>query len=536
MYAMKRVLPTRQSAGLFCLLIASVVLPLSPARANDRQTATVSNIFNLATTNAEVKLGDWLVAEAKGLSVSQQELAGHPDKVLLFLNDLPFTGLCTAAFAQTNGDARFIFHLERPSNLQTNWVALLGSPTGWSRPVTVNVGFDDGSFPFNAWTNSLTLTIIPHEPLWHLQSSLPYIVGILIFLGCLIALGHFGGRKKLKRKAYQTSHSKEAEQEMKRLTRYQTGVWSLLVVGCFVCFGPFWGWVVVLILFLGGFWRLATHSEMLRDSGQDPPDGKFRPYSLAKVQMALWFFWVINAYIFIWVTSSALDTITTTVLALIGIGAGTALGASAQDGNKFDALVAEKADLEQKATRLPADEDRLKTLEGLLAETSQLQEDKKRLESLVSSSSVVASPPPTPAASSSAASPAPAATAPTATPPPPTPAVAPATVPLPPPCLQHRLAGMDACQQLHEITKILQSRASQDFFQDVLTDDVGISFHRFQMFVWTIVLGIIFITEVYRNLAMPDFSATLLALMGISSGTYMGFMLTEPHSSEQVKQ
>jgi hypothetical protein len=26
---------------------------------------------------------------------------------------------------------------------------------------------------------------------------------------------------------------------------------------------------------------------------------------------------------------------------------------------------------------------------------------------------------------------------------------------------------------------------------------------------------------------MPDFSGTLLGLMGISSGTYLGFMLTE---------
>jgi hypothetical protein len=29
--------------------------------------------------------------------------------------------------------------------------------------------------------------------------------------------------------------------------------------------------------------------------------------------------------------------------------------------------------------------------------------------------------------------------------------------------------------------------------------------------------------ETYRTLAMPDFSGELLALMGISSGTYVGF-------------
>jgi hypothetical protein len=34
-------------------------------------------------------------------------------------------------------------------------------------------------------------------------------------------------------------------------------------------------------------------------------------------------------------------------------------------------------------------------------------------------------------------------------------------------------------------------------------------------------LGIIFLTEVWDKLAMPEFSATLVGLMGISSGTYV---------------
>ncbi len=34
--------------------------------------------------------------------------------------------------------------------------------------------------------------------------------------------------------------------------------------------------------------------------------------------------------------------------------------------------------------------------------------------------------------------------------------------------------------------------------------------------VWTVVLGFVFVTEVYQSLAMPAFSATLLALMGIT--------------------
>jgi hypothetical protein len=74
---------------------------------------------------------------------------------------------------------------------------------------------------------------------------------------------------------------------------------------------------------------------------------------------------------------------------------------------------------------------------------------------------------------------------------------------------------------------------SEGFLSDVLEDASGISFHRFQMAVWTLVLGIIFIGEVWCRLGMPDFDGTLLGLMGISSGTYLGFMLTEPHSVAQ---
>lgn len=55
----------------------------------------------------------------------------------------------------------------------------------------------------------------------------------------------------------------------------------------------------------------------------------------------------------------------------------------------------------------------------------------------------------------------------------------------------------------------------------------NVSFHRFQIIVWTIVLGVVFINAVHHELAMPDFDATLLGLMGLSSGTYIGFKFPE---------
>jgi hypothetical protein len=68
------------------------------------------------------------------------------------------------------------------------------------------------------------------------------------------------------------------------------------------------------------------------------------------------------------------------------------------------------------------------------------------------------------------------------------------------------------------------------FLDDILTDANGISFHRLQMFIWTLVLGVIFVYSVWASLIMPDFSATLLTLQGITAGTYLGFKFPEKQS------
>ncbi|MBZ5505122.1 MAG: hypothetical protein LAO78_06525 [Acidobacteriia bacterium] len=68
------------------------------------------------------------------------------------------------------------------------------------------------------------------------------------------------------------------------------------------------------------------------------------------------------------------------------------------------------------------------------------------------------------------------------------------------------------------------------FLTSLLEDGNGISFHRFQMFGWTLIIGIIFISKVVSELAQPTLDATLLTLMGISSGTYIGFKFPEKTS------
>jgi hypothetical protein len=66
---------------------------------------------------------------------------------------------------------------------------------------------------------------------------------------------------------------------------------------------------------------------------------------------------------------------------------------------------------------------------------------------------------------------------------------------------------------------------TQGFFTDLLTDGVAPSFHRYQMVLFTVILAVIFIVKTATNLVMPEFDTTLLGLMGISNGTYLGFKL-----------
>ncbi|MDQ2821206.1 MAG: hypothetical protein M3Y65_12565 [Pseudomonadota bacterium] len=70
------------------------------------------------------------------------------------------------------------------------------------------------------------------------------------------------------------------------------------------------------------------------------------------------------------------------------------------------------------------------------------------------------------------------------------------------------------------------------WWRDILSDGTGISIHRFQMVAWTVVLGIVFLHEVYVDLAMPKFDAVLLGLLGISAGTYLGLKVVVEGSAK----
>ena len=71
-------------------------------------------------------------------------------------------------------------------------------------------------------------------------------------------------------------------------------------------------------------------------------------------------------------------------------------------------------------------------------------------------------------------------------------------------------------------------RSTRGWWRDLVSDENGVvALDRLQVIVWTLVLSGIFLSMVVWELTMPEFSATMLTLMGISSGTYVGFKL--PH-------
>lgn len=242
------------------------------------------------------------------------------------------------------------------------------------------------------------------------------------------------------------------------------GVIALLVV------------LFTLILFL----RLARTTNLIRETGDCPVPGKLRPYNLGRTQMAFWFIMIYASYVTIWLITSALDTITPSLLGLMGISAGTALGEALIDSGKNDSVsdrlqtaTAEKQSLEQSIPDLQTQIDAVNSKTSLAAEdTSNRDSLNKQLQA-------------------------------------------------------NRAQLAQINQQIQSLTPSATVSVSKGFLTDILSDGSGYSFHRFQIFAWTIVLGIMFASSVYNSLSMPEFSTTLLGLMGISSGTYIGFKFPE---------
>jgi len=73
-----------------------------------------------------------------------------------------------------------------------------------------------------------------------------------------------------------------------------------------------------------------------------------------------------------------------------------------------------------------------------------------------------------------------------------------------------------------------QNQPSQGFLMDILSDENGVSIHRFQNIAWTVVAIIIYLFKATSGgCALPELDGTLLTLTGISNATYLGLKLNE---------
>ncbi len=87
-------------------------------------------------------------------------------------------------------------------------------------------------------------------------------------------------------------------------------------------------------------------------------------------------------------------------------------------------------------------------------------------------------------------------------------------------------AVMDTTEIQQGVIRHQEAQPSINFFRDLLTDNNGISVHRFQNLVWTIVAIMVYFYR-YSNPPknnfndLPTLDSTLLALTGISNATYL---------------
>jgi hypothetical protein len=82
-----------------------------------------------------------------------------------------------------------------------------------------------------------------------------------------------------------------------------------------------------------------------------------------------------------------------------------------------------------------------------------------------------------------------------------------------------------------------QHTPSEGFWMDILSDQQGISIHRFQAVLFNIAFGLAFISQFITSIpatdifgstiTLPDFDTTTLGLIGISSATYVTLKFNE---------
>jgi hypothetical protein len=221
--------------------------------------------------------------------------------------------------------------------------------------------------------------------------------------------------------------------------------------------------IIVVLFLLVVFVSVAFRTDLLRDPTRNLRADMNFPFSLSRLQMAFWLFVVVSSFLFLFVATQKVTVLNTTCLWLIGIGSGTALGAAIITPSTDGNASAQIARNKQAQSQAEAARATLKDLVKKQRSVNPLSDSEQQL-------------------------------------------LATLKVNLP-----KSYSGFSSLRQM---------------LMDVISDDTeGVAIYRFQMLAWTIVLGFVFAFKVASDRAIPTFDAATLGLLGISSGTYLGFKL-----------
>ena len=379
-----------------------------------------------------------------------------PTAIALFLDGREVKGLVPESGAPELDSGKLRFHLERRPESDEVWADLLGEPRPWSgtffhRPTEVSVGLAGAyALPTNVQQGPGGLApfhlIRIHRMRFVIASALFFIFLVISYwLARTTNLLRVSGGP-----ARNLASGAPASQSIPVASTGTAGSTTPTAASVSAA-------------------STATPSRRPPNWWKRTKPGNLNPYSLGRWQMAVWFVLVIGAFAYIWIVTGASDTITPTVLTLLGIGAGTALGAAAIDSAQMSSASDTAASILRDRTAYALRIDALQK-DGRPSQTPDKMSELATLGTL--------------------------------------------------------LEKADA--DIQKLKTAMQPPISKSWWYDMIRDESGAhSFHRFQIFVWTIVLVFLFVYSVWSRLSMPEFGTTLLAVMGISGGTYLGFKIPE---------
>ncbi|MBD2177931.1 hypothetical protein H6F42_13505 [Pseudanabaena sp. FACHB-1998] len=249
--------------------------------------------------------------------------------------------------------------------------------------------------------------------------------------------------------------------------------------------------ILPIITLIGVLFFRAFHDN-LRGSGIT----RNRVFSLGRFQLAWWFYIIVITWILLFTTTGSFnDLIPAQCLILLGISTSTAIGGSVIDSSndrqldETDKLKLKKLDeayqyITNKSNQKKLLEKAYQNIEGeKFKELSQLRINNEEFQFIIDI----------------------------------------CKDPKVPKLENIEEAKKSICKEMNKLEP-----QSNNFFADILTNPSGeINLHRYQIFIWSVVLGLVFIYSVLTTLKMPEFDVNLLTLQGISSGTFLALKSQE---------